>query len=58
MWVTGKLAYEVLVAARAWREARLAACKAPLGDKEVWLTLSNAEDALRQAIEAHTEADA
>lgn len=39
-------------AAVAWREARLKACAAPMGDKAVWTDLGAAETALSEAVEA------
>ncbi|HEV2543028.1 MAG TPA: hypothetical protein VGU70_09760 [Methylobacterium sp.] len=39
-------------AAVAWREARLKACAAPMGDKTVWADLGAAETALSEAVVA------
>jgi hypothetical protein len=48
---------DVELAAVAWREARLRACAAPLGDPTVWTDLGAAETALSEAVVAHLEAE-
>lgn len=44
-------------AAVAWREARLRACAAPMGDKAVWTDLGAAETALSDAVETLGDGD-
>lgn len=71
MWVSGEYAVEVLKAARAWQDARMAAIEAPVetfvrdkkGDmvpvpnSQVWTDLGAAETALSAAITKHRSSD-